>query len=169
MFETDKDGVQPNGDDRTLFFAVENSSVRPQQKFRRLTINELKKQIDAEIAGSPMLRRNRHFNHLMIKEFEKIRPVSGCSILDVGGSIHGYALEAALDRRSVLYEGINLAVTEAWNSPFVEFSGRSGWLGRLRQMNAEKLDFPDETFDCSLSLSTFEHFLQPDIVLAETG
>ena len=166
-FETDKDGVKPIGDDRTLFFDVENISVRPLQKIKLQTIDELKKKIEAEIAGSPMLKRIRNFNHVMIEELETVRSLSGCSMLDVGGSIHGYALEAALQRSNVLYEGINLGVTEAWDSPSVEFSGLGGCVGRLRQMNAEKLDFLDETFDCSLSLSTFEHFLRPDLVLNE--
>jgi hypothetical protein len=114
-FETDKDGVKPIGDDRTLFFDVENISVRPRQKSKLQTIDELRKKIDAKIVGSPMLKRIRNFNHVMIEELETVRSLSGCSMLDVGGSIHGYALEAALQRNNVLYEGINLGVTEAWN------------------------------------------------------
>jgi ubiquinone/menaquinone biosynthesis C-methylase UbiE len=37
---------------------------------------------------------------------------------------------------------------------------------RFLEMNAENLQFPDESFDCVFSYDTFEHFPQPGLVLA---
>ena len=64
------------------------------------------------------------------------------------------------------YEAATLSYVY-WQSPLVEFKGDGGFIGRIRNMNAEKLDFPDESFDRVLSSSTFEHFLSPQLVLAE--
>ena len=63
-------------------------------------------------------------------------------------------------------EGATLGV-RSWKTPLVQISGPDGQVGRLREMNAEHLNFPPETFDCLMSTSTFEHFLRPTVVLAE--
>jgi SAM-dependent methyltransferase len=131
------------------------------------TMEELKGQIRIEIKNNSLLERIRRFNHLMIDHLNKARSLRGCSMLDIGGSTHGYALEAALERKGVTYEGINLSVEGFWKSSVVEFQNKNGSIGRLRQMDAEHLAFPDCTFDCLLTASTFEHFLQPGVVLAE--
>ncbi|MFC3573657.1 class I SAM-dependent methyltransferase [Streptomyces yaanensis] len=48
------------------------------------------------------------------------------------------------------------------------FDGRSSAAGvELRQMDAESLEFPDESFDYVFSYNSFEHFARPDRVLGE--
>jgi SAM-dependent methyltransferase len=131
------------------------------------TLGNLKTLIGREIANQTLLGLIRGFNHSMVGELAKACSLSGRAFLDVGASVHGYALEAALERGVALYEGIDLGVSRHWRSPIVEFVSPAGSRGRLRQMNAEKLEFPDESFDCLLSISTFEHFLQPAAVLQE--
>jgi SAM-dependent methyltransferase len=103
----------------------------------------------------------------MIGELNKIYPVAGSKLLDVGASPRGYALEAAVAYGVAIYEGIYIGESQYWNASVVEFVGPEGQAGRLREMNAETLKFDEGTFDCLLSISTFEHFLKPDIVLSE--
>lgn len=134
---------------------------------RRLTLDDLRATLASEEASQPHLGDLRRFNHVLVGELHKCRALPGVTMLDLGASIHGYALEGALDQGVALYEGIDFDVTRHWGTQTVEIAGPDGRLGRLRQMNAEQLDFPDASFDCLLSISTFEHFHHPDRVLAE--
>ncbi len=134
---------------------------------RRLTLDALRGLLQDEEAAAPHLGGLRSFNHFLVGELDKCRALPGCTMLDLGASIHGYALEGALDRGVALYEGIDFDVVRHWGEDSVEITGPDGRLGRLRQMNAEQLDFPNASFDCLLSISTFEHFHHPDRVLAE--
>ena len=122
--------------------------------------------LDGVIGGGSLLLQIRRFNHVMVEELGKAFPLVGSALLDVGASVWGFALEAALDRGVTLYEGVTLGV-KSWNTAVVQISGPDGQIGRLREMNAERLNFPPETFDCLLSSSTFEHFIRPTVVLAE--
>ena len=142
-------------------------SATPSRTSCMQALGDLKTLISREIAHQALLGLIRGFNHTMVGELAKTCPLSGRAFLDVGASVHGYALEAALERGVALYEGIDLGISRHWRSPVVEFVNPEGSRGRLRQMNAEKLEFPDESFDCLLSISTFEHFLQPAAVLQE--
>ncbi len=133
----------------------------------RLTLETLRQTSQAEADAKPHLADLRNFNHFLVGELNKCYALPGRALLDLGASIHGYALEAALDHGVSLYEGIDLDVVRHWGASPVEFAGADGRTGRLRQMNAEHLDFPDAAFDCLMSISTFEHFHHPDVVLAE--
>lgn len=134
---------------------------------RRLTLETLRGILQDEEARAPHLGSLRRFNHSTVADLGKCHPIAGRALLDLGASIHGYALEGALDLGVALYEGVDLDVSRHWGSSPVEIAGPDGRLGRLREMNAERLDFPDETFDCLMSISTFEHFHHPDVVLKE--
>ena len=142
-------------------------TAEPTPPALRLTLEVLRDRLADEEKSHPHLQGLRQFNHVLVGELNKSCALEGCSMLDLGASIHGYALESALDHGAAVYEGIDFDVTRHWGSPHVEIAGSDGRLGRLRQMNAERLDFPDASFDCLLSISTFEHFHHPDRVLAE--
>lgn len=116
--------------------------------------------------SNPLLVRIRNFNREMISALDKNCEISGKTVLDVGASILGYGLEAALKLKVERYEGVTLDIEKTYQTPIVEVRAGSS-TGRLLEMNAEELKFPDQSFDCLLSASTFEHFLHPDVVLAE--
>ena len=132
-----------------------------------LSLGTLRGILDREVAAAPHLDGLRRFNHLMVSELGKCCPLAGRAVLDLGASVHGYALEGALERGVARYEGIDWGVAWHWGAQSVEVAGPDGRTGNLRQMDAEQLDFPDGTFDCLLSVSTFEHFHGPERVLAE--
>ncbi len=134
---------------------------------RQLTLATLRGLLADETRAQPHLAALRGFNQLMVGELNKCFPVAGSTMLDLSASIHGYALEAALDLGAARYEGIDLDVSRHWGASPVEVTADDGRPGRLREMNAERLDFADATFDCLLTISTFEHFHHPDAVLRE--
>lgn len=117
--------------------------------------------------SNPLLVSIREFNRIMIAALDENCCISGKTVLDVGASIFGYSLEAALNLKAQLYEGVTLGVEQTYQAPMVQVEVDPGRIGRLREMNAEDLKFPDNSFDRLLSSSTFEHFLHPDIVLTE--
>jgi SAM-dependent methyltransferase len=132
-----------------------------------MEFNKLREIINAEVASQNHLRNIRNYNHAMVEELNKSYPIADKTVLDLGASVHGYALEAALTKGVRRYEGIDLDIERHWKSPRMEFVEDTGRVGRLTQMNANRLDFPADTFDCILSISTFEHFLDPTGVLIE--
>jgi ubiquinone/menaquinone biosynthesis C-methylase UbiE len=132
-----------------------------------MEFSKLSEIISSEVASQKHLDDIRNHNRAMIDELNKIYPIAGKTLLDLGASVHGYALEAALKQGVRRYEGIDLDIERHWKSPMVEFIGDAGNVGRLTQMNANRLEFPSDTFDCILSISTFEHFLDPASVLME--
>jgi SAM-dependent methyltransferase len=103
----------------------------------------------------------RHYNHSIIDTLDRIQSLAGSSLLDVGASPHGYALERALDRGARHYVGIGLDVEAA-----VRVEGPVG-LGELCRGDAEGLAFDDMSFDMIVSMSTFEHILRVDRALSE--
>ncbi len=134
---------------------------------RRLTLDALQEILRREVTEHAHLGGLRGFNHQMVDELGKVRPLAGCALLDLGASVHGYALEAALLRGVSLYEGVDLDITRHWGAPEVEVTALDGSVGRLRQRDAEDSGFAADSFDSLLSISTFEHFHHPDTVLRE--
>jgi ubiquinone/menaquinone biosynthesis C-methylase UbiE len=132
-----------------------------------MEFSKLQKMIRREVASQDHLANIRNHNHAMVDELNKSYPIANKVILDLGASVHGYALEAALTRGVRQYDGIDLDIERHWKSPRVEFVDDTGRVGRLTQMDANRLEFPDDTFDCILTISTFEHFLDPGGVLVE--
>ena len=128
---------------------------------------EVQDRIRGETTVHPHLGAIRDYNRAMVGELAKALALKGKRMLDLGASVHGFALEAALEHGVTLYEGIDFDVARHWQAAEVEFSGIDGQAGRLRQMNAEQLAFPDASFDCLMTISTFEHFARPETVLAE--
>ncbi len=124
--------------------------------------------MDGEIASLPHLAAIRDYNRMMLGELAKCFPLANSSLLDLGASVHGFALEAALLQGVKSYAGIDWGITRHWGADEVEVTNEAGvCLGRLQHMDAEHLRFPAESFDVLLSISTFEHFFQPAAVLAE--
>lgn len=103
----------------------------------------------------------RAYNHQMVESLNKLHPIAGKALLDIGASPHGYTLEHALQLGVSSYVGIGLGVAEV-----IEVHGQST-IGRLIKMNADDLAFEPDTFDLVLSLSTFEHFFNCPQVLRE--
>jgi ubiquinone/menaquinone biosynthesis C-methylase UbiE len=132
-----------------------------------MEFRKLQEIIRAEVASQNHLTNIRNHNHAAMEELNKSYPIADKTLLDLGASVHGYALEAAVIKGVRRYEGIDLGIERHWKSPRVEFVGDAGTVGQLTQMNANRLEFPSGTFDCILSISTFEHFLDPAGVLAE--
>jgi hypothetical protein len=53
--------------------------------------------------------RIRQWNHRILDEFDQITPIFGTTFLDVGASIQGYTLEAAISKGVRVYEGATFA------------------------------------------------------------
>jgi ubiquinone/menaquinone biosynthesis C-methylase UbiE len=122
------------------------------------------KTIDAYNAAQPnseMLDAIRKYNHFIINSLNRIRPLSGLRILDVGASPHGYALEESLALGVSEYVGIGLDIREDF-----AIKTKTGH-ARLTYMNAESLSFKDNEFDVIVTMSTFEHIGNLDKALSE--
>jgi len=115
-------------------------------------------------ANAALLDDIRDFNHTMIDELARCCPVKGRKILDLGASPHGYALEHALELGVALYVGIGLDVANP-HHVVADDGGR----GLLLRMDANSLQFPAETFDAIISISTLEHVADVSGVLAEAA
>jgi len=136
-----------------------NSEVRVR------SYEEIKASIQQFNASEPnfeLLEEIRTFNHKMIDEFNTIIPLAGTTILDIGASPHGYALERALELGVATYFGIGLDVS----TPQCVL-GKSGETGVLLRMDATSLALPEETFDYIICMSTFEHINNPALAMDE--
>lgn len=127
-------------------------------------LTRYKKSIDdynASQSNHEMLNAIRQYNHSIIEALNKISPLRGRRILDIGASPHGYALEAALDMGASEYFGIGLDIHENFT-----IETETG-LANLAYMDAEKLIFDDNSFDFIVSMSTFEHIGNLNLTLKE--
>jgi ubiquinone/menaquinone biosynthesis C-methylase UbiE len=131
------------------------------------TAEDLARRIEDQCAAHPDLAPIRAHNQWMIREFGRMVPLEGAVVLDVGASIHGFALEEALLKQVARYEGVNFDVERHWGRHRVDVVTADGRVGRLRQMNAEAMDFPADVFDGIITFGTFEHFERPGAVLDE--
>jgi SAM-dependent methyltransferase len=68
--------------------------------------------IDEYMTTRPDLVGVRAYNHQMIDIFDSLRSLNGKSLLDVGASPHGFALEWALRKDVSSYTGIGLGIHE---------------------------------------------------------
>lgn len=116
---------------------------------------------NASQPNAAMLDNIRAYNHQMVGEFNKIRPLAGAKLLDIGASPHGYAMEKCFAFGVASYVGIGLDI----EAP--EDHDVGGSLGQLRHMNAEKMAFESRSFDLVLSMSTFEHIADVPKALME--
>jgi len=118
-------------------------------------------QFNSAQSNAALLDSIRKYNHSMIETFDRMRPLQGKRLLDIGASPHGYALERALALGVAEYVGIGLDVEQQ-----VEVHSATN-CGKLLYMNAEQLDLPAQSFDLVISLSTFEHVSNVPSVLSE--
>jgi ubiquinone/menaquinone biosynthesis C-methylase UbiE len=128
------------------------------------TLEVYRSEIDRLNAAQPnhvLLDAIRQYNHDTVDALHSIRSLEGASLLDVGASPHGYALERALVRRARRYVGIGLDVSE-----HVLVWAPDG-IGELVNADAQRLPFEDECFDLVVSMSTFEHIAHVDRALSE--
>ncbi|MGO4222717.1 methyltransferase domain-containing protein [Lysobacter sp. TAF61] len=116
---------------------------------------------NASQTNSAMLDEIRAYNHLVVGEFNKVRPLQGACLLDIGASPHGYAMEKCFELGVSRYVGVGLDI-EADEDRKV-----GGTHGQLRYMNAQDLSFADCTFDAVVSMSTFEHIADVPQALRE--
>jgi len=126
-----------------------------------LSLAELLRRNDALDRQRRDLAAQRAFNHEMVAILDHLRPLEGNSLLDLGCSYRGWAVEEALVRGAALAHGVGLAVAGR-----VEIQADRG-RGELVEGQAESLEIADASFDLALSLSTFEHFLDPAGALRE--
>lgn len=128
---------------------------------KTVSLAEFVSSIDAFNANRPDMVPVRAFNHDMVRILDEMRPVAGRTLLDIGASAHGYALEEALRRGAGSYLGIGLGV---WDEIGVRDGERTG---SLVKMDATALTMPDASVDLALALNTFEHFADGAGVLRE--
>ena len=116
----------------------------------------------AEFVNSrPDLEDVRKYNRQMVDILCGLHSLKRKTLLDIGASPHGFAMERALENGVQEYCGIGLGVP-------VESIVRDGVrTGVLLNMDAERLDIASNSFDAIISLSTFEHFFHPEDVLVE--
>lgn len=131
------------------------------------SFEELELKIDEEIQNHYHLKDIRLFNHNMLSVLGNVKPLLNAHVLDVGASIHGYALEKALMENVKEYVGIDFSIEKSWGAKHVEIEKLSCEKGNLIQMDAHSLVFDDEYFDHVLCISGFEHFSFPETVLSE--
>lgn len=130
--------------------------------------HDLASKIENEIRQSPHLSPLRDLNHEMIQNLNKAMSLRSEVCLDVGTSVHGFAMEAALTYRPRRFIGIDLGVERHWNAlRVVAHTEDPDCSGELIQMDTQALMFQDEIFDILLSISSFEHFSEPAKALAE--
>lgn len=111
--------------------------------------------------NSALLEDIRAYNHQIVGEFNKITPLSGMRLLDIGASPHGYAMEKCFELGVSAYTGVGLDI----DAPEDMVIGNSH--GYLRNMNAQDLAFRDHSFDLVVSMSTFEHIADVPKALSE--
>lgn len=132
---------------------------------RRVTLAAYRQSIERYNAAQPnrqLLDEIRAYNHTMIEHLNAVHPVEGMTVLDLGASPHGYALERALERGVRHYIGVGLDIRGITH--VVDDHGNSGM---LLKDDATALRFPTAMFDLALSISCFEHFTDVDAVLVE--
>jgi SAM-dependent methyltransferase len=113
------------------------------------------------VQSRPDLQDVRNYNWQMVDILFGIRDLTGQTLLDIGASPHGFAMERALEKGVQEYCGIGLGVPV---DTLVRDGARTGV---LLGMNAEQLEIASSAFDAIISLSTFEHFFHPEAVLVE--
>lgn len=128
---------------------------------RQITLSEYSGEIRAFNATRPDMLGIAGYNREMVGILDRLFPLQGKRLLDLGASPHGYALERALEIGAAEYVGINLNIAKP-----LEVQHKNG-AGKLLRMDAEALEFAPDSFDAVLTISTFEHFFDGPQVLRE--
>ena len=151
-------------DDLGLFLQPSGLRRDSKQLSKQMFIDK----INAEISERPHLPALRDFNHSSLKILgaQLGEDLTGARVLDVGASVHGFALESAIDLGFKQYVGIDLGVDRVWGAPLVEVSDKAN-RHFLCQMDAHRLWIQDESVDAVLCISGFEHYLYPEMALQE--
>lgn len=133
-----------------------------------LPIEKLRAKIGADLTALPHLAGIRGYNqsNLAALTGQIATAPENTRILDVGASIHGFALDRADELGYREYIGIDLDTMRQWGTHLLRVTnGDRSHL--LCQMDAHRLWFADESMDAVLCLSGFEHYLFPELVLSE--
>ena len=135
---------------------------------RHLAIEELRKQIQADLVSLPHLNGIRGYNQTSLEaltaQFKGTR--ENARLLDIGASIHGFALDQADQLGFGEYIGIDLDTKRQWGTNLLRVSsGKRSHI--LCQMDAHRLWLEDESMAAVLCLSGFEHYLFPELVVSE--
>jgi SAM-dependent methyltransferase len=137
-------------------------------KASTITLEQLRAKIESELSTMPHLEGLRNFNLSNLQALTQ--HVAGdrakARILDVGASIHGFALQGADELGFREYIGIDLDVRRQWGTLLLQVTNGSR-CHLLCQMDAHRLWIEDESMDAALCLSGFEHYLFPELVIAE--
>ncbi len=97
------------------------------------------------------------------KIVKKLKEISGGKILDIGtgyGEFIGFLKQALRSFDS--FVGVDLNEEELKKA-----EKEHGTIAKFKKMNAEKLDFPDKTFDIVSVASSLHHLEKPERVLKE--
>lgn len=135
---------------------------------KSLQMAELRSKIGDIVVALPHLDGIRNYNNSNLEALRSQLTVAPANIriLDIGASIHGFALDRADQLGFREYIGIDLDIMRQWGTNLLRVtSGDRNHL--LCQMDAHRLWFADESMDAVLCLSGFEHYLFPELVLAE--
>lgn len=139
-------------------------------KAASMPLDKLIERIGHELSTMPHLAGLRNFNHANLdavtQQFTGNR--STARVLDVGASIHGFALEKAAALGFSEYIGIDLDVQRQWGTHLLQIT-QDNRSHVLCQMDAHRLWFEDESMDVVLCLSGFEHYLFPELVVREVN
>ncbi len=133
-----------------------------------LGIDRLRELIGGEVQTMPHLGMIREYNRSNLEAIAQqfVGSRADARMLDIGGSIHGFALEMADELGFREYIGIDLDVKRHWKTNLLNVvNGERRHI--LCQMDAHRLWFEDESMDLVVSLSGFEHYLFPEHVLGE--
>jgi len=128
---------------------------------KKVSFQDCNNSINEVNIRAPHMVDIQKFNEFMINELDKICKIKGKKVLDLGASKYGHALVDSISKKVKEYVGIDLDIDQE-----IEVNHQSS-IGKLLKMNAENLKFNDNYFDLIITVSTFEHFLNPDIVLSE--
>jgi SAM-dependent methyltransferase len=110
-----------------------------------------------------MMAGIRSFNHTIIDQLDIQIRLSGQKVLDVGCAPQGYALERALQLGASLYTGIGL--DDSLKQAKCIFGERG--IGLLLFMDGMRTEFPANSFNAAVSMSSFEHITEPRLALEE--
>jgi SAM-dependent methyltransferase len=110
-------------------------------------------EIDKQLSAAPdsqSLADLRQYHWNTVDELNKIRPLAGKNVLDIGVRSPGYSLQRVLHHGAALYAGVG---REVGMPQLVVPPERQRGAGLLLNMDPANLTFQDETFDAAISIN----------------
>ncbi|MDR2872194.1 MAG: methyltransferase domain-containing protein [Xanthomonadaceae bacterium] len=112
-------------------------------------------------SNKDLLDRIRSYNHEIVRCFDDLSPLADTHLLDIGASPHQYAMEKSVECGVACYVGVGLDIDTTLSVDVL------GSRCHLRNMNAQSLQFENNSFDRIMSMSTFEHIADVPQALSE--